>query len=787
MQKDRLMYKICSLTHHRVLIMGSSLLALLLAALPLQAQEAAVAEPEPAMSGQPSDSVYVDTDGQPLPTGTVFSSDSLAIVDSTQMQVGLVDSKIQLLTRTYGDSIVLRWATEDYATWRHVNRVGIDIFRYSKDEPTRADTLAHGLRPITLEQFRQRYPTTDTLAFVAAGLLYDETNKTKPTGTKNPPGTLGSLYEIYQEQQMRFGYAVLISEWRRDLAEALAMRIVDKTARKGKTYEYILRPTAIDTTGHMIIRSAHIPELKNERYHPEPLHVDITDSLIAENNVQLWWQRRTYSSFEVERRALGETEWQRITDKPYLDMSPDDMGQLDTICSFTDVVPEVGFYEYRVLAHDAFGDLTEPSPVHRVHVRDITPPKAPNITLITIDRRDTTDLSKGVFATFYVRKDTLEADYNGWYLLYYHERDTQQQWRKLSPTQSIADSILVLDVTGLTTGMVAVAATDTAGNEGLSMAQMLRLEDLKAPDAPTNLHAESDAEAGTITLSWDAPEDPDIEYYEVAYANDTTHRWVLATEEKFLGRTYVDSVDVTANQKYIYYKVKAIDYSTNESPYSDVLQVVRPSAVPPTEAHIDSAWTDTAGIHMKWIVSAEHFVHRHFVWRRLATDEEWTLLRVCDADSLAASDYALYIDDKPEYTRDARYEYAIESLNYSGISNEKSLAYSIRWEGEAIFPLPLKLYGEYLTDKDETRLVWEMPQQPPYKGRWYFCIFRQGPDDDEPQFFLSAKKDDRVFSDHLLQPGQQASYFIRVKYADGRQSEDSNLVTVRRAQEEKKQ
>jgi len=721
-----------------------------------------------------------------LPEGTVFTDDSLAVEDSTQMQVGIVDTKIHLLSRTYGDSIVLRWAPEDYATWRYVNRVGMDVLRYSEDRPFDADTLAHRLRPFTLEQFRRRYPTTDSLAMMAAGLLYDE-NRTRPTATKNPPGTLGSLYEIYQEQQMRYAFALLTTEWRRDLAEALAMRLVDKTAKRGKTYEYIVRPSEIDTTGQIIIRTGHIPELKNERYKPEAFTTTLTDSTIAENSVQLTWNRKKYSTFEIERRwvgAKGKTssteEWQRVNDKPYIDMSPNEQGLPDTLYTMTDQVPQVGLYDYRLLAHDAFGDLTEPTKPFRVWVRDITPPSPPAITLITIDRRDSTDLSKGVFATFHLRKDTMEADYTGWHLVYYHEKDTEKQWRRLSPQQTPADSLLTLDVTGISTGMVAVAASDTANNTSYSIATMLRLEDLKAPGVPRNLRAQGNPLQGTITLDWDAPDDLDIDYYEVAYANDSTHRWVLATEQKLQDTRFVDTIDVTANQKYIYYKVRAIDYSTNEGFYSPVLQVIRPTLIPPVVAHIDSSWVDADGIHMRWITSAEHFVSHHLVWRRLHTDKEWTLLAVCNADSLADYDYELMLHDKPEYSREARYDYAIETISYSGVSSEKSLAYSVRWEGDAVFALPLKLYGEYLEDKQETRLVWEMPQQPPYKGRWYFCIFRQGPDDKAPTFLISAAKDDRIFSDRLLDPGQQASYFIRVKYADGRQSEDSNTVTVER-------
>lgn len=738
-----------------------------------------------------------------LPEGTVFANDTLVVEDSTQMQVGIVDAKLHLLARTYGDSIVLRWSPEDYATWRYCNRVGMDVLRYSEDKPFEADTLAHALRPLSLEQFQQRYPTSDTLAMMAAGLLYDEKH-IRPTATKNPPGTLGSLYEIYQEQQMRFGFAVMTTEWRRDLAEALAMRLVDRTAKRGKTYEYIVRPSEIDTTGQMIVRTGHIPELNNEHYTPEPLITTLTDTTTAENTVQLTWNRGKYSTFEIERRAIPAsgrvaggssvgrllTAWQRITPKPYIDMSPNEQGQPDSLYTMTDQVPQPGLYEYRLLAHDVFGDLTEPTKPFRVWVRDIIPPAPPQITLITIDRRDSTDLSKGVFATFHLRKDTMEADYVSSHLVYYHEKETQQQWRRLSqsfgfsgtPTASSQpqETTLTLDVTGLSTGMVAVAAVDTAGNASYSIAQMLRIEDLKAPGVPTNLRAEGNAEEGTITLTWDAPDDLDIDYYEVAYANDTTHRWVLATEEKLQDVRFVDTVDVTVNQKYIYYKVRAIDYSTNEGAYSPVLQVIRPSLMPPAVAHIDSTWVNDDGIHTQWVVSAEHFVSHHLVWRRLHTDKEWTLLAVCNADSLAQYDYVLSLDDKPAYTRESRYDYAIESISYSGISSGKSLAHSIRWEGDAIFELPLKLYGEYIEDKKETRLVWEMPQQPPYQGRWYFCIFRQGPEDDEPRFLISAAKDARSFHDFLLQPGQSASYFIRVKYADGRQSVDSNVVKVTR-------
>jgi hypothetical protein len=71
-----------------------------------------------------------------------------------------------------------------------------------------------------------------------------------------------------------------------------------------------------------------------------------------------------------------------------------------------------------------------------------------------------------------------------------------------------------------------------------------------------------------------------------------------------------------------------------------------------------------------------------------------------------------------------------------------------------------------------------MDAAPPYSGEWYFCIYRQGPDDDRPQFLMSAEPEERSFDDRLLQPGEQAKYYIMIQYADGRASEPSNTITV---------
>ena len=692
-------------------------------------------------------------------------------------------ANINVLVRTYGDSVVLRWAADDFVAWRYLNRVGVDILR--EDEETMVvDTLVLGLKPATLEEFRSHYAESDSLAALVMGALYDE-NMAKNEVTKDEPGSMGALYESSQSQQLRYGLGLLASEWRQDLATRMAVRFTDRTAKRGRSYTYFISPAVIDTTGKVIIRAGMKDAVKNERFKPEPFDVKLTDSISYPNGIHLRWTDRLYSSYEIERRVQGTREWKRLNKLPYVIMNI--VPGAD--CIYGDNVDEPGTYEYRVIAHDPFGELTEPSPVHAVTISDMRPPVPPRLTWIEIDRRKADDPSKEIFATIHFRKDTMEADYVGAVPVYYHERITEGKWRPLvdkplAPT----DTVVTVDVTNLQTGQLAIAAYDTAHNVSYSIPQILRVSDMKAPEAPKGLKAECrlepkdslDLPLGLITLTWQPVENDDIDYYEVVFANDTTHTFMDRQGGIVAGRdtVFVDTVAVDVNQKYIYYKVRAIDYSTNIGEFSDILQVVRPSAVPPTVAHIDSTNVSGSGIFMRWIAGSDAQMAYHNVYRRLMSDKEWTLLRRCDADSVKANNNYIDLFDVPKVNSREEYVYAIESFNYSGISSGLSLQYITRFTGDAVFDTPITLYGAYEEDKHKTRLAWEVNQLPEGKD-WYFCVWRQGPDDERFQFLLSAEPGERDFTDYLLRPGQTAHYYVQIQMEDGRESKPSNIVTIK--------
>ena len=487
---------------------------------------------------------------------------------------------------------------------------------------------------------------------------------------------------------------------------------------------------------------------------------------------------------------MGEHEWTKVNDNPYIMMRDIHDIELDNFIN-DNVRP--GTYEYRISGYDTYGDLIAAKNYHVASMPDLEAPRPPKLKSIVIHRRNPDDLSKDVYADFHFSKDTIESDFIGYKILYYQRSrdDRKAEWVELTPDLIPAnDTVWTVDVSKISTSQVSVAAYDSAQNVSYSMTHVMRVTDLNAPNAPTNFRYEIlDNQAGTVKLSWTAPSF-DVDYYELAFANDTTHKFMLRSMTSgtlLRDTTYVDTLAVDVNQKYIYYKVRAIDYASNEGAYTAPLQVIRPSMIKPAVAHIDSVWVDQVkGIRMRWACSNEQQISHHVLMRRLANTKDWTIVGIYNGDSLRNAGNMLNITDVPEYVRRNRYEYAMESFTYAGISSGLSLVYSTRFEGERVFEWPIKLIGTYDTKNKKTKIVWETNKNLPYKGEWYYCIYRKGSKDSRHKFLMSVKSSELMFQDNLLQPGESAEYFVRIRYKDGRVTTDSNIVEVTAPKEKDK-
>lgn len=480
------------------------------------------------------------------------------------------------------------------------------------------------------------------------------------------------------------------------------------------------------------------------------------------------------AAFDVFWRKVGEADWRKVNELPYA--PPFRFGQDDPSIFYEHSPGVVGLYEYAVRAYDAFGDLTPLSAPHKVFLPDLMPPLGPEITSIVIDRPGKT-LYDEVYATIYFHKDSLEDDFVRYVPLYFNDRDSSKQW-KLLTNQYIApgDTMVRIDVTNISTGMITIAAVDTAENMGYAYPKLLRVRDARPPEAPTQVRGLPSLD-GTIAILWEMSDTLDVHHYDVFWANSPDDEFTILNRRHVIPRSYTDTVAVDINQRYIYYYVRAVDYATNIGAPSDTIAVLRPSTVPPSRPHLDSAWVDNRMIHTRWIGGSDEMISHYNVYRR-RPGAAWTLLRVADGDSVRAHGYALQIDDAPPAPLGARYEYAVETISLWDISSGLSPAFSGRVNYDKVLPLTPTLFADYDVPSGEVKLAWEMDDKNAGGAEYYYCVYRRRKGQETFRFITDVPQGVHTYTGDLLQPGEWAEYYLTVRFRDGRQGQVSNRVTV---------
>lgn len=743
-------------------------------------------------SEQDTVTVFVDADGITHTMKQIEPLDSAAI-DSMATEHRY---SVFVNSRSYDDYIYVRWAPDEYVPWRILNYWGYDVVRiYEGKNEIEADTIAR-VKPLTLEQFKATFEASDTLAAAAAQIIYGK--RTEFGNTEAHPESMQSIVELYEEQQMVYSYAMMIAEKRRDIAIAMGLAFEDRTAKPNRKYNYIIDAVVPDTilnVGTYITRADKLGTWK-----PEKLKVKITDSIQAPANVQLTWPRtEEYTTFDIERRCVSKgEEWVKLNDKPYVMMLQDEAHETGNNI-YIDERVHPGTYEYRIKGYDLFGDLTTPCDPHRVEMPDLIPPSAPLLEFIEIVRDENSD---HIDAYIHIVKDSIEEDLVGYIPFYqnpnYKERInidipdsvasqlSDDQRRLLNEGMMIplvkepiapGDTIIKVDVTGLESGTLVIAATDTAFNMTISMPLPIHIADLTPPAPPTRLRAAMDM-SGMMMMNWRPSTSVDIEGYEVYWANDLDHPFAQHPGFYSADTMFVDTLSMKTAEPYRYYYVKARDYAGNGSVPSDTLRVERLTIVPPSVCRIDTLWMTDKTVNMKWHPASEPDILCYNVFRRMDGEQDWQLTRVLTPDSIA--DGRLYIEDNPEPHMTKRYYYAVETINRSGLSSGMSFATSFLFKGEVVLPIKIKLFGHFNEETKKAQLAWEMKGLTEAVAKdAYLVIFRKRPHDEFFRHLKSVSVHDAHTVDNGLRPGEEAQYEMRLRTNEGRFSPYSNRVQVK--------
>ncbi len=689
-----------------------------------------------------------------------------APVDTTRCDSVTTGFSVQVLARAKGDRVLLRWAPDEFAPWYLANKHGYNILRVSKDGVV--DTLKKNLKPFTLEQLKTRFEPTDSLAGAAAQMLYG-----KGTGLNEAIGIDGAegIMQVYEEQQTRYAYAMLLAEVRPDLAEAMALMYVDKTAVKGAEYTYVISTNIPEKELNMSYQPVVVKNVKEKPLSYEPV---ITDSMgVDGRSIRLFWSRTPqFGTYDIER--LGENgEWIKLNERRFMTLfTQEDEATVQNI--FEDINLEPGTYSYRICGYDSFGEKSEYSKVHTARLLDIIPPTAPVIVQFNVER----PTENTIMADVIWEKNIIEPDFLG-YNVFYYNAQIDSVWVKLN--ERLLDPEMTsfrCEVTFLGTGHVTVVAVDTANNTSAAMPQELFVADFTPPTPPTGLQYVM-SPTGSVMIKWNKNPEPDVAGYHLYYANDSTHTFLQKSGKMTRTPVIFDTLQVTnVTQRYTYYRIKAYDYSGNESPFSDVLAVKRKNYDPPRPCRIDSVWQDTKRVYMTWFPSSEEDVEKFYVYRRLHGDEVSSLIKVLTKDSVVNG--RLLVVDSPEPNSRKRYYYRIETMNETGITSEPSYETSFLFKGETVLPLIIRMGAAFRKDDELVHIGWDISgitREMRDKGL-YICVYKRRKDEDIFRFMESVNISEISTIDAHIEPGDKAEYRIRVRSREGHVSPYSNVVEV---------
>ena len=520
-------------------------------------------------------------------------------LDSIAMERG----DIQLLTKQYGDSIVLRWGYDQPELWYATLNYGVKVSRktISPTEGSYEELATVKVMPeLELEALASKNSKNEMLFVVLQHTYRDWENSTLNDD--------GDFYGRSSNFINRWSLVHFAADRNRQAAEVAGMRYVDKNVTPGHIYSYKVEALGKEYASDYSVVSSQIrnfvPVLENGKRKREEVVIE--------------WDRNIhdyhYSGYFIERSSDGNN-FQVLNDIPYVMGVDDNMNATFGKYAYIDSISNDQAYFYRFRGVDAFGDISIASNIIKVDQADVTPPPSP---FILIEDDEITHLSKLIeweqsgdvadIATYHLVRSKAG------------KKVTIRNWA----TPDMRKKVDRVQEAGVYT--YRLIAEDAAGNQSLSNEFYTKLHDALPPAIPTGLTGTADT-TGIITLIWDEHPEPDVIGYYVYAADGTRRDMQRQTGEVYRARIYLDTVDLNTLNEKRYYSIVAIDKEYKTSAYSDTILVDRPDVIPPAPTHIADYEVSPAGIQLKFIPSSSRDVVEHRLYRKGGVDTMYKLVK----------------------------------------------------------------------------------------------------------------------------------------------------------------
>ena len=653
---------------------------------------------------------------------------------------------IYLVTLSYGDSIVLRWAPGSTHLWKVANRNGYRIERKKIGERDFTVVSDRPLKPYSLSEWKRRTDTTNVHVTTAAQVLLG-------TVMMKPQEAVSFSQKLLtaEEERNRLALALYCAEFSVQAANGLAFRWVDRAVERGTSYYY--RVSVYPEPHPVTVVPGIAKQNVSDVYRPQPVEGVVAEG--KDGEIEVRWHKSgndgKFSGYFIERSEDGKT-FKPLNEVPFKTIEDERLGiehvYVDSVSGYGKV------FHYRVRGITSFADYGAYSETVKAETRDLNAPAPPSI--IRVESLD----DKRVKVTW--TDNPVAPDHAGYFVG--RGRSIHGPFEKLNTTPLKTSVREYIDEVAVPHGpnFYTVIAVDRSGNENLSVVGMAVLKDFTPPATPRNLIGDVDT-LGIVSLAWELGNDEDLLGYRVYRADHPKGEYIQITDAPIPGNFYLDTIPLNTLTKKVYYKIAAFDFNYNPSEFSSVLELDRPDYSPPVKPVIRgfSVLQDTVVIN--YVPSSSNDVAKHLLYRKEGTGE-WQIVAEVDTTG-TYRDVAI----RPA----TNYAYALEAVDRSGLVSGKTKPIVVASSLPTRAPVR-NVSGVFDKTSKGLALKWEYDEP----GEYRFVIYR-GTEGSALHSYASVNGTARAFVDNkFYSNGQGYVYALKVLFPDGTESPFSEHVNV---------
>jgi hypothetical protein len=666
----------------------------------------------------------------------------------------VLHAEIKVKAKSYGDSIVIRWAPTDAWAWVLLNNTGYVVERTDYSDPTHPhkEVLAT-VRPWTLDKFKSSFGRNDKYAAIAAQALY---GKNFTTGIRQGQAAYADQAAVLKD---RHAFVLQASDYDGRVAIATGLKWIDSHAGRDKFYSYRIYPAAktqgIIDTGKLLVQNIAATL---------PAAPEISELIGLDRLVELHWnryQQEQYSGFMIEKSTDGQ-HFTAINSIPYFSSLPDSSSLLkDTLIRemydmlklnhiMMDSVKEnYTTYYYRIKGINAFAEWSAFSKPLAVMTRDMKPP-----ALAVVSKPEWLDKNRIKLQWL---KNEIEGDFKGYTVA--RAINVQGPYELLTKNMLDKKATNFIDENAREheQNFYIVTAFDTSSNQAASYPVMGLIPDNVAPAAPVGLTGTIDKK-GYVYLNWKAGKETDIKGYKIYFSNSDAQTPSQITLEPVTDTVYTDTITLKTLTKDIYYQVVAVDYNNNHSEYSSVARLRKPDIVPPMPPVAGNVDVSAKAVSIEWMQSSSEDAIAYLIYR---SERKGAWQRIARIKHDGGKTSFTYTDTtaRPMIS----YMYVSETIDEDSLHSSRSNPVPATIKTLQDQPPIAGLTAAYDNKTKKLKLNWQYRQN----GNYFFVIYR-GMGSEPVSKYSSAGNDQSEWSEYLDGKPGSVKYAIQAVFRDMR-------------------